>query len=163
MADARFDVPPLLQAWVNQSNESNKSFRLWNAGLLLAFVSIQAAMSMFLLYFGVFTHSPLFFRACLGLMILFVLADAVFVMGIARNERQVSAERRIAEAEQELQGLVEEYEAMHAEMRQIARLRHDARNHLQVIASLSEKGEYDAARAMANDIADRYLKEHADV
>ena len=162
MANARFDVPPLLQAWVNQSNESKKSFRLWNAGLLLAFTSMQAAMIAFLVYFGVFTYSALCLRVCLVLVVLFVLADAVFVMGVWHNKRLISAECRIAESEQELGALLEEYEAMHMEMRQIARLRHDARNQLQVIASLSEKGECDAARAMAADIADRYLKEHAD-
>lgn len=132
-------------------------------GLFVAFVLMQCVLGAFLVLSGALFYSAISFRVCLGLLALFVLADAVVVMGISRSEILIHADLRIEKVEKELQEQLEEYEAMNKEVRQIARLRHDARNHLQVIASLEAKGEAEAAQRMAQEIASRYLREHADV
>ena len=129
---------------------------------MAAFILMQVASLVVLGLFGAFGHSSVSIKACSALFVVFVSADAILILGFTLDEVLMNEEKRIPELEGALRKRVREYEDMHAEMRHIARLRHDARNHLQVIASLNEKGEHDAARQMAQSVARRYLKEHVD-
>lgn len=83
--------------------------------------------------------------------LLFFAADVLLVVTIERIG-QASAERERARAmERQLDGYLEQYAALARRSAAIARLRHDARNNVQVISALLDRGAYGEASAYAGE------------
>ena len=83
--------------------------------------------------------------------LLFFAADVLLVVTIERIG-QASAERERARAmERQLDGYLEQYAALARRNAAIARLRHDARNNVQVISALLDRGAYGEASAYAGE------------
>ncbi len=122
----------------------------------VAFAALELAMVLapffLLFYYAESGRAPLYVFTG---VILFALAALVAVLFSAERFNRAERERaRSRELEDDLRAYLERSRAALLASGQVARFRHDQRNHLQVVASLIERGELDEARAYVHELTD---------
>lgn len=100
-----------------------------------------------------------FFVGLLPLSAMMVAVDVLLVRDSSRAEQVSESMDAADEAELRLEGYLAEMSRQSEKNAQTARLRHDLRNHLQVMDALLERGETDRAGAYAHDVAGRLRAE----
>lgn len=92
------------------------------------------------------------YGAAVTLALACVAVDAIALVLLGRQERTLAEEHRAALLQKRLDEQRACYAATMSELEKIARIRHDARNQLQTIEELTERGEYGRARMLAADL-----------
>lgn len=92
------------------------------------------------------------YGADVALALACVEADAIALVLLGRQERALAEERRTVLLQERLDEQRACYAATMDELEKIARIRHDARNQLQTIEELTERGEFGRARMLAADL-----------
>ena len=90
-----------------------------------------------------------------------VAVDVAVLTSAGRHRRALAEQARTAELEARLAGQLEAYAQLSDQVEQTARLRHDMRNHLQVLSSLAERGEKEPARSYAAAMLETLRSEEA--
>lgn len=118
-------------------------------------VALQGLVLFSLVYFLLdsFAGAPWAWASAIVLVGVLTVGD-VYLYKASRRASAEEAERRRAEAlGAELELCLSSYEELVADATASARLRHDARNHLQVLRALMDKGDEKAALSYARELA----------
>lgn len=94
------------------------------------------------------------YLAAAGMGLAGLVGDVGLVVASCRLREQAQARRRAEELSGQLEGLLDHYRAEASAVERAARLRHDARNHLQAILILDQQGRSEEAARYAAAIAD---------
>lgn len=109
--------------------------------LFAAFPLMQLVLLGLVLMGGRFVGGSGYYMVGSMLSVLCLAADALLFVSIDRYEKRRRKEQEAAMLQERLDSQLARYREVEAEMQRAARLRHDLRNHLQVVFSLSERGE----------------------
>ena len=129
-------------------------------GSLVSYVGLFALQMVFmwvLMFFCLLSLDDTtgFFVGLLPLSAMMVAVDVLLVRDSSRAEQASESMGAAAEAELLLEGYLAEMSRQSEKNAETAHLRHDLRNHLQVMDALLERGETDRAGAYALDVAGR--------
>lgn len=81
-----------------------------------------------------------------ALALVYVVVDFIMLVGIEREGRTAAAREQSLALEQQLDGLLAEYETFVGQIEAAAHMRHDIRNHLQVAEAMAKNGEIEEAK-----------------
>lgn len=141
-------------AWAFRTRRSVRTGRA-SLGKYLMLFAAQAVLLVALLVASLMVSSPLIYAVLAVLSLLLLVGDVALIEMFDRYERKLASdgetERLLAQAREWAAKAAVDEEGIE----RVARVRHDIRNELSVIAALLEKGERDAARAMLDELAER--------
>lgn len=136
------------QDWANAGYR--KALKGW---VFICFGCIQVGMVLCFLAisFGVSGRDASIMLICLALSTLFIAVDLFMFWEMRRFVDKQFADLRGESISTTADGYLQRAQGMQAELRSAAVLRHDLRNHMQVIVSLCERGERKQAQAYLED------------
>lgn len=109
--------------------------------------------------FYCFNDSFWYYAACSALMVLFLAVDVLFLRALRAHAAAQAEKARLAAVEERLRSYYAHCARTVESAERVAKFRHDARNQLQVVRSLAERGEAGAARDHALALRDALAAE----
>lgn len=117
----------------------------------LALPLLQGLLLIVLLYMEMFTgafgHADTLVLCVLA--VLYMVTDLILLSSIEQGSRAAEERSKARAREAQFEAYLAQCAALDERLKYTARLRHDARNHMQVIGSLIDRGELDEARRYA--------------
>ena len=140
----------LLASTLNRTKGQKETARLW---MLAGFPVTQFALLFGAVYIGqfYFNASSFYYGVCSAMAAVGLLIDVLFLRALDRCAEAEVAHQRVEAVERQLAEHYQYCEAMLRRAEETAKFRHDMRNHLQVISSMSGCG--------LNGEAVRYVEE----
>ena len=116
--------------------------------LPVAFTVVQLMLVniVLLLPFGYIESSAFYYAFSVPLSLLGLAADLLLLFAMGRVAQKRRADARAALLEEQLDRYLVRYECFVEDVEQVAKLRHDMKNHVQVVLALSECKRIDEAR-----------------
>lgn len=119
-----------------------------------AFFGAQA-LAATAMWYGAFSSQTLEFEAYTGYALVLLLcfaADALAIVSLERSGAALRERQRAELLEARLEEYLEQGRSALLAAEDVARFRHDQRNHLQVVRRLMERGELEHARAYVTEL-----------
>lgn len=130
--------------------ERSVRFFVWFPTMQVALISIALVFQTFLLN----ETESLYYGSCI-LAVACLAVDALLFVSMERFGAKQIEEERAALLQRQLDGYLEQYNQVVADIEEAARIRHDARNQLQVVGMLAQEGEVQRARCQVAQILQR--------
>lgn len=132
--------------------------------MFAGFPATQLALALAMVFIGFyyFNDSFWYYTACSALMLVFLAVDVLFLRALQAHVAAQAEAARLAAVEERLESYYAHCERAVENAEKMAKFRHDARNQLQVVRSLAERGDVGAAKSHAERLRD-WLKTEVQV